>query len=436
MSIDKILYMDCWSDHNRGDAAMQIGLIQLVRRFAPQAKLTVMGAYGHNQYPEFVSQMDETSSIADETVGGFRSTFVPFHSDSQFANASFRRIRTLASLIMLPFMVAYLTAARVIPPLLLVAPKSLRLSVKAVRDADVILWNGRNFRSDSALREPYEISQLLFNPLIARIYRTPTAAIGVSIWPLKSRLSRFLLARSLNRCFFVSARESNSYSQAVEALGVDAAKVHLLPDLSLAAILSAGPVPDRSFTHDRPARFAITVVDWTNNGMAARTQYVEALIGFVRARLAEDPGVTFTLVPQVTYEMESTGSLFRQLTEVDPLRVLIARDVPTVHSLVSEYAEYDFLIATRMHSAIFATCSFTPVVTIPYDVGGKWAILDMMGQADISVPFREVTADALTALVDAVWDQRVATAARIRKNLPDLADRVSDNVRVPLELIR
>lgn len=433
MTVKNILYMDCWSDHNRGDAAMQIGMIRLARRFAPKAHITVMGAYGYNQYPDFVGQMDETSSLADATVGGFRPTFVPFDMASRFGNSRARKLRTLVSLVTLPALLVYLTAVRWVPALLVLAPKSLRKSVRAVREAEIILWNGRNFRSDSKVREPYEIGQLLFNPLIARIYGKPIAAVGISIWPLKSRPAKKMLAWSLNNCFFISARESNSYKQAVESLGIDTSKVHLLPDLSLAAIVPNGSIPERIFDRALPTRYALTVVDWPNNGAAVRDNYVSALKTFVKARLAENSATTFTLIPQVTYEMESTSAIFAELSELDPNRVSVASDVMTVDSLVTEYSKYDFLIATRMHSAIFATCSLTPLVTIPYDAGGKWAILDMMGQVDVAIPYRDLTVSQLDAQIEEVWERRHATAERVRNRLPELVDRVADNVRIPLE---
>src|SRR3954453_22035393 len=65
----RVLLLDFWSDRNRGDAAMQIALIRLLRRELSRAELTIMAAFGTNQWPEFANELDESGGLADDLVG-------------------------------------------------------------------------------------------------------------------------------------------------------------------------------------------------------------------------------------------------------------------------------------------------------------------------------------------------------------------------------
>ncbi len=426
------MLLDFWSDHNRGDAAMQIALVDMVREHAPSAEVTVMAAYGANQWPAFRPEFDETEPRVDGIVGGFRPTFVPF--DSKLLRRALPRkalngLSVIAAVLLLPLLVLSVRSGRWERLL----PRSLRVPVRAVRDADLILWNGRNFRSDSARREPYEIWTLLYNPLIATFASAPIATIGVSIWPLQRRISRWMLSRVLRRVSFASAREQASFELAQEMMGSRAERVHLLPDLSLGAI----PLPEA--TGDRngsatPKRIGVTLVDWVNAGYDVRDGYVRAMRGAITSWL-EDPEVSVSIIPQVTYDMEATATIEADVLDGLPAeRVTIVAGTPTVQSLVEAYSTLDLLVATRMHSAIFATVQGTPVVTIPYDEGGKWGILDMLGARDIDVPFRLATTERLQAKVDEIWSRRHETREEVRSRLPALRNAVQDNVRRPLAM--
>lgn len=430
----KILLLDFWSDHNRGDAAMQIALVDMVREHAPSAELTVMAAYGANQWPAFRPEFDETEPRVDGIVGGFRPTFVPFDSKllrRPLPRKALNGLGALSAVLLLPLLALAVRRSRWDRLL----PRSLRAPVRAVRDADLILWNGRNFRSDSARREPYEIWTLLYNPLVAAFSAAPIATIGLSIWPLRRRISRWMLGGVLKRVSFASAREQSSFERAQRLVGRKRAdRVHLLPDLSLGAIPLPDETVDRADGPATPKRIGVTLVDWVNGGYDARDRYVRALRGAIGTWL-EDPDVTVSIIPQVTYDMEATATIEADVLEGLPAeRVTIVAGTPTVQSLVEGYSTLDLLVATRMHSAIFATVQGTPVVTIPYDEGGKWGILDMLGARDIDVPFRIATTELLQAKIDDAWGRRHATREEVRRRLPALRSAVQANVTTPLAM--
>src|SRR4051812_20495383 len=78
----RILLLDFWSDRNRGDAAMQIAMIRMLRDLVPDVRLTIMTAYGCNQWPDQVGEFDESGPLADDMVGGLQPTFVQFDAST------------------------------------------------------------------------------------------------------------------------------------------------------------------------------------------------------------------------------------------------------------------------------------------------------------------------------------------------------------------
>ena len=429
-----VLIVDYWSDRNRGDAAMQIATAELVRKYAPGAKITVMTAYGWNQWPELCSELDETSKHVDAIVGGIRPTFTPIEG-SGLRSAFIRRGVTLVST-----MAAWLGSS-LIGSIVRKGeyhrflPKRMRRSAQAISEADIVIWNGRNFRSDSPKREPYEIWQLLYNPKVCFRTGAPVVMIGASVWPLKTRSARRQVAGAIRSTAFTSLRERNSYDVVTRQLGVEANRVKVLPDLSLAALRDgASELPEARVLPQWPRRVALTVVDWPNLGVEVRDDYVRGVAGLCRYLIANGAEAV-DLIPQVTYEMESTSRLSVELRNLVGERLRVADGKPQVSDLASIYAQYDFLIATRMHSAIFASSRRIPVMTIPYDEGGKWGILDMMGVSGVDTPYAFATEANLIRKFDEVWARRDEIRASLTSSLPALMKSVDDNVRLALELV-
>jgi polysaccharide pyruvyl transferase WcaK-like protein len=431
----KVLIVDYWSDKNRGDAAMQLGLVSLIRESIPSSHITVMAAYGWNQYPEFVSELDETSQVVDEIVGGIRPTFVPF-GKSQYSRAIIRKSLMLASTALMISATPVWKIISKAPFLARLLPHNLQTSIRAIADSDIVFWNGRNFRSDSTKREPYEVWQLLYNPMVCFSFGKRVAAIGASVWPLKRSLTQRMLKKAFESTFFVSLREEESYNYVKQLMGKSNTRIDLLPDLSLVALRASTPA--FSSLPELPAwpkSVGLTIVDWPNMGPEARNHYVEGLKGSIEKLFAKGTE-RITIVPQVTYEMEATSEITQGLEALFPGRVSVQTNTATVDTLAEGYSHFDLLIATRMHSAIFATTRGVPVVTIPYDKGGKWGILTMMGVHNVEVPYDEASAERIFAKVNDVWQRRLGIRESVGRNLPDLFTQVGDNVKIPMDLFQ
>jgi polysaccharide pyruvyl transferase WcaK-like protein len=423
----RVVLLDFWSDNNRGDAAMQVGLVRLLRKRLPGARMTLITAYGANQAADVASEFDETGPHVDSIVGGFRLTAVPFRPGA-LRRKPLRRLANLllvgANLLLFPVWVA----ASMTSALDRLLPGSLRQSASALRDADIVIWNGRNFRANSTMREPYEMWGLIYNPLVALVARKRVACVGASVWPLRNPLARAMVRTALSKTRFVSLRERESFESAIDLLGSDHPHLELSPDLSF-AMLSTPPTWSRgSDGQPMPRTLGITLVDWVGSGYPARARYISELRLFLEWFL-EFADTRVVIVPQVTYGMEATDLLERELLDGMPTSsITVIRGRPRVSELLDLYRGLDILIATRMHSAIFALSQGTPVVTIPYDEGGKWGILEMLGVRDVAVPYRIVRSRALGTKLADVWARREDTRREIARAMPALQTRLEESV--------
>jgi polysaccharide pyruvyl transferase WcaK-like protein len=431
---ENVLLMHFSSDKNRGDAAIQMGLIQLVRERLPHATVTVMSGYGSNQWPHLKGELDQTAELADAVVGGIRPTFVTFESRLlrvAWVRKTLNLVTAAGGVCMLPVW-RLLAAAPALDTLL---PGQLRRSVRALRAADLVIWKGLNFRSSAAWREPYEIWRLAYNPIVALIFRKPVACVGASVWPLEHPVARFLIRHVMGRTSFTSLREADSYANACAYLSGMPAKLELLPDLSLAVLARPGieAIATRRLPSE-PSRIGITVVDWPGAGRVARDRYIESLLGFL-SHFLERSGTQAVLIPQAVVAMQETTSLEQILRrDLPPGKFEVLPGTPRVSDLLPLYGQIDLLVATRMHSAIFALCQGTPVVAIPYDAGGKWGILDMMGARDLAVPFEGASTELLEQKAQSVWARRNDISASVLERLPELAELVKRNVSQPIEM--
>lgn len=85
-------------------------------------------------------------------------------------------------------------------------------------------------------------------------------------------------------------------------------------------------------------------------------------------------------------------------------RLLVCRDA---HSYIQAMDQVDLFLGEKLHSVIFAACSYTPVIMLEY----RPKCRDFMKSLDLesfTVRIHEVTTEAILALVDKCWQERSA----------------------------
>ena len=429
----RILLLDFWSEKNRGDAAMQLALVRLVRRRLPEARVTVMAATGADQWPALAGELDHTGPLVDDVVGGLRIWLTgPFRAGPLHVPPIRKAVSGVNALLSI-WLLAMLPILRRAPILARALPVELRRSIRAVQEADLVLWNCRNVKGEGPHGEAYAVWARLYDAAAAIELRRPVACVAASIWPLHSRVGRAIARTVLLRCLSISVRDPDSLGTARELLAGNVGRVPmaLVPDLSLAVLDQSdrrgSPRPRRELR-----RLGLTLVDNRSAGPADRRAYETALRSLLATHLGRR-GTEVVVVPQVTTRWQPTGAvLARVLDGLDASRVRVVPGKPTLDELMVLYRDLDLLVATRMHSAIFALCLGTPAVAIAYTSGGKWGILDAIGAGEVVVPYRGIDAAALAESVERTWRRRDELTAEVGHRLPSLAAQVDRHLELPL----
>lgn len=427
----KIFIMDYWSDHNRGDAAMQVALIEMLRERYPDAALSVGVEYGTNQWADIPAELDHVLEMIPETDlhGGIRKTAYPIGGASQWSSKAraVRKILHILESFWTMFMISVLGRNASV----LMFDARRKRAFLAIADADLVVWNGRNFRSRSAKSEAYDLWSLVYNPKVAHHLKRPIVSIGASCWKLSTEKGKAMVAKTLGRAAYVSAREDATYAYLKEILPTERATQILArrPDLSF-GYLRHHKAPMRALKgDDSPITLAMTLVDWGESDAAEQASYLKALIDGVLGLAAQRP-VKVRIVPQVPYGPQGYGQLltdFKAAVEDKVAGFDVIDHKLSLQELVDGYKTADLLIGTRMHSVIFSWSVGTPAIGIAYDSGAKWNILRDLGVGDLIYPIGSVTADDLTGAAKTIAGLDAdAITAKVDQVCVDVTTNITD----------
>lgn len=413
-----IMILDACSDKNAGDAAMQLALRDLIADSAPGSHVLVAARFGCNQGGAALKELESfTGSPNVAIMAGDFPTFVHFKAEEARASALRRKLgKAWAAASILPLLLALSVGA--MPLARLLARWQGKNIVAKAENSDFIIWNGRNFRRIDGLRGLFKLVELVANPAFAATTTTPKSMYGVSFWPVKTALARAIVRGVMRHYDRIYVRETESLRLAKEIGLTNAA---LMPDLSfyhLTKLHERKPRPAGNLS-ERPAQAALTLVAQRElNRVLDQNDYIQMIAATV-AHLKARYGLKVVIARQVTYGPELEDKMIARVQEAcGPLEVLPAPRC--IDDLLDVYAQSRILLATRMHSAIFAMSCGTPVVTLPYDWKGKWQILADLGlPAPCMIPLSEAEATKIIAGVDTAMRDPIdwtAIAANIESN--------------------
>lgn len=253
----------------------------------------------------------------------------------------------------------------------------------------------------------------------------PVVAFSQSIGPFASRGLASLTGYVLRRCSRVLVRDRISVAECAR-LGVSCSLVddvvftaRPLVDAAVDAILAES-------VGDGPAPVAATVVDWSfpraRNRPYRSQRYVEAL-AHALAEAGRRSGRPICVVRQVAVHGRDTDeSLSRRLVELVG-RSWAATRVDLhgldVAQIVGFYSRMHLVLASRLHSAIFACCGGTPAVVVGY-LPKCVGVMERVGFERYVVPIDRVTPATLVPLVLEALGRRDDLAAQLARRVPEL----------------
>lgn len=235
-----------------------------------------------------------------------------------------------------------------------VEPRSLSRTVRAIRQADlVIVGPGGIIQDDTS---PWSLPYQLHRPLLARLMHTPTIGYGLGVGPLRRRSSGMILRAALGASASVVVRDEPSAALLGEH-GIDATAT---ADLVVASGSPVADPIDRMVVSLRPHRpgGAIVPVRWQRDDHAdsMTTAIAAALDTAARAR-----GLTTTFV---AFEPRRDHPLHEAVAS--KMHTIAEAITPDTDTLLSEVARARVVVATRFHAGIAALVGRRPAVLVGY----------------------------------------------------------------------
>lgn len=220
-------------------------------------------------------------------------------------------------------------------------------ALDTIAASELVIWHPAGEVHDRT--HPDEILGVLLLLRASQQLGRRTAVVNHTL-EVSHPLLRALLAQVYGASDFVSVRERQSYDEAI-GLGIDARRLHEIPDLSLLAV-EEEPEELSSLGWNVP-RGAIGLAI---NGPQVRDgpdEWEELLTGLV----SFGRPIAF-----VSNAMHEDLELARRLAGRHSL-ALAPRQL-SFRELLALYGGLDVLVSSRLHASVFAMCSSTPVVTI------------------------------------------------------------------------
>lgn len=428
-SVNKnIVIIDYISERNRGDAAIQAGLIKILQQRFPNSVLSAISVFGANQFPALESEYSQSVSMGLKIIGGLLTTFYPVSQTWNKSNLFFE-FRNFIGLIQRLTLLLALKLKIHPQSLFHFISKKYHPTLKCILEADLVIIRGRNYRDrKTAALEVVRMLAKTYHLLLCSLLSKNMVLVGASVWNLKSNLARKILGHAFQDCKFITVRDENSLIELKNIAGEYGFNDPiLLPDLSFAAFDDRQSIiKNRKTTSpsEHPETIGLTIVDWKDCGQVIRNKYLTSIVQLIShfSKL----GSKIIIIPQVSVAWENTrGMVHEILQSVDNENVTVVSGEPSINDLLKLYSNLDILIATRMHSAIFAVSVNTPIIAIPYDKGGKWNIVEELGYKDYIINYDEITAEKLLQKTLDCWKNKEVLVSHAEKMVNSNIEKVN-----------
>jgi colanic acid/amylovoran biosynthesis protein len=399
-----VLILGLHSALNSGDAALVTVAVSMARRAFPGHQI-VLSANHPRSYQGY----------ADKTIGSLVSSIW----NRPKSKASARKIWTALSL-----PVALCVSAGLFPLFRRVFAKGLLREqtelLCAIADADVVLACPGGY----LYGRPGVGSFIgtVFPFAVAGIFGKRVIYLSQSIGPCRTRWQKSMLKRLLQQAGAIMVRERNSRQFVTDLLGSESKSPMLVPDFGFAYV-GESHLAGRDFLRAQgvPIDSGVPCVGVTVLNHATQTGDADIQTAYESAILAALNQYANALgTPlHVLWLPQCRGPGFLE-DDREVIRRMMARgladDRVVMHTIADDvslgllwacYGCLDVLIATRMHSGIFALSQGVPVVAISYLYKTE-GIMAELGLQDWVVAARGITASDITSRLLAVTKKRVS----------------------------
>ncbi|TBW56713.1 polysaccharide pyruvyl transferase family protein [Marinobacter halodurans] len=267
--------------------------------------------------------------------------------------------------------------------------KLINLTLKA-RNYDLIFWGGGELLKDYTTK----IAPIYWcmRMLLIKLAKKPIYGLFQGIGPTHSRMSKHFISRAVNLCKLFMVRDQLSAEKLIQygvikekvVVGFDPAILGT-PNHNLNAAITNNLEPDflhnsiivsaRRWFHYKKSSWLPLAIQNRINPMSQRSEYQTYIKNFqsLLKRVQECYGVNLLFIPMFNSDNEGDSDFCAELaTALQKERTHIL-DTSTIspNDLIDIYSQAKCTIASRLHSSIISIASGTPSICLYYVDKGK-----------------------------------------------------------------
>ena len=354
-NVKSIVLVGCWHDDNKGDSAIKIGTLSVIKKAFPLARISLSASIPSSSWP------------LDRVFGHTNRCFPNSENTSSALPGHFKMLGVTRALRLFVRATAKLIAPRWVPS---------REEERGVMDSDLVISIGGlyfAFPHHNEFRPPSRLFAMAYALLLAKRVGVPYVLLGHSLGPFNNSMSRRFMRFLLSQAAMVVCREHDS--EALVRKLAPKAYVSTFPDMAFAMSRDEckNLGPNTLVSNSSTPFIAVSVRNLRPYGHSQETeyQYLDAIAEALRLTMDRTSLdvllVAHTLGPTPDEDdREITEALRQLLATRHPSRVQVMdRDVHPLE-LMETYARAQLVVASRYHAAVLALRTGTPVIAVPY----------------------------------------------------------------------
>lgn len=348
-----ILLVDAFSAQHIGNAALVDSTLEQLKTQFPQAQFTVL-AFD----PASIANLSGCRTI-ETLIGGSLAGYSKLKKVRWIIRESLGMFLNTLNFCILKRMHLFINPYRYS------FSSHKRSAIKAYLDADIVISISGEALQDRLWKS---IPFFLYGYWMARKMGKIVAIFPQSIGPIKRKFTKFIVRYVLNQCDLVFPRDCLSLGT-VEALGIHAERVHLVPDVAVNQPYVSSSVAKQLLRANgvklnRRPLVGVTISKWKETDYQKYLTVIKNLCYFITEDMK---GTVVLFSPNMPFpgeisDWELAQALYESLLIKENV-ILLSRTY-TPREFKGMLGELDLFISTRMHATILATMIGTPTITI------------------------------------------------------------------------
>lgn len=416
----------CYTDKNKGDAAIIISTVQLIKNIDKNAKINMFSTYGIND-KRFNQDHLIIKKYADNIYPGC------FHDPEPILG--FGDKSRILSFILIFAKSLLLLVSENTSFLRLFLKKEEIESVKTYLNSDIIISKGGSYLTtqNKSLRQTLSLIRMLYPFIIAKRYKKKIYIFSQSLGPVQGSFNNFLFNFTLKKLDGIYLRESlciNKY-KSVSTL-CNKVKCKIIPDTAF--FLQSNDDHLAINIDKKKYNIGYTLVDHAFKYIMNDDERIEkiktykiSIIDSMKYLIDNNKNTIIHIFPQVLVDNSFLGHNDMHLsqevkdyfnnTKYEKNINFYNKNLSPIE-LRNLYKNMEIFIGTRLHSVIFALSSYVPSINISYHGTKSQGIFNSIkGFSKFVLDINTITSNKLIDTIDELVKNREKLARELEQEV-------------------